>query len=278
MHRLLQTTSVEPRGTRVASDEDIGAVPRQRDHRVILQRRRVVAQRPVARDQQIHPCVEQVPRITARRKLEDEGVTVGSVRADLLRRRRGAGGPIRSRADRPTRVGRRLRDRQAGVAQQRRNVVPLLREAECHDALIGRAEGIADTALPEHDVLGRDRRAVPELGAAAQVERPATAAVVLCPFVRELGEHVAFAVDPHRCLVQVPEHNPLGVVAREGGMARVDRLVESDRDCGGPSGDGAGREQAALVGRLARLSSAGACDANTRVRARGKEGQRNDQC
>ena len=119
MHRLLQTTSLEPRGTRVASDEDIGAVPRQRDHRVILQRRRVVAQRPVARDQQIHARVEQVPRITVRRKLEHERVTVGGVRTDLLRRRRCAGGPIRSRADGPARVGSGLRNRQARVTEQR---------------------------------------------------------------------------------------------------------------------------------------------------------------
>src|SRR5207244_12961808 len=88
MHCLLQTTSVEPRRFRAATHEDIGAVPRQRDDRAILQCGAVISQRAIAGDEQIHTGVEQITRIPTGRKLENDGIALGAVRPNLLCRRR----------------------------------------------------------------------------------------------------------------------------------------------------------------------------------------------
>ena len=41
---------------------------------------------------------------------------------------------------------------------------------------------------------------------------------------------MALAVDPHRRLVEVAEHDSLGDIARDGRVPRVDCVTETDRD------------------------------------------------
>ncbi len=96
------------------------------------------------------------------------------------------------------------------------------------------------------------------------------AAVVFFPAVDEPGTHMPVAVDAHRRVVQVAEHDPLGVVARERSVARVDGLAETDGDGARPRRDSAGRKQAALFGRGTCLAAPARACANARVRAGGE--------
>src|SRR6266446_3343220 len=72
------------------------------------------------------------------------------------------------------------------------------------------------------------------------------------------------AVDAHRRLVQVAEHDALGVGARVGRVTRVDGVAEPDRNRGGASGDVAGRKETARFGRTRSFAAGGNCGA-TRV-------------
>src|SRR5213593_2476945 len=79
------------------------------------------------------------------------------------------------------------------------------------------------------------------------MERPAATTIFLIPPGRERGTHMALAIDANRRLVEMAEHKALRVVAREGRVARLDGLAQSDRDRGGVRRDVAGREEAALL-------------------------------
>src|SRR2546430_13369757 len=92
-----------------------------------------------------------------------------------------------------------------------------------------RSERVSRTPVAEHDVLGGDRRAVPELRAVPQAERPAAAAVSLFPLLGELGTDMSVAINAHRRLVQVAEDDAFSVLGRERGAAGPFRLRPPDR-------------------------------------------------
>jgi len=71
----------------------------------------------------------------------------------------------------------------------------------------------------------------------------------------------------------MPEHESLGVVARERRMPRIDRIGESDRNRRRPSGNVPRRQQAALVSRYGRTSRG----AGIAVRPRARREQREQQ-
>src|SRR5439155_24514369 len=101
----------------------------------------VIAQRAIARDEQIHTRVEQITRIPTGRKLENDGVALRAVRPNLLRRRGAARCPEAPRADRPACVRRRLRDREAAITEHDRNVVRFLRQRDGDSAGVGGGGG-----------------------------------------------------------------------------------------------------------------------------------------
>jgi hypothetical protein len=75
----------------------------------------------------------------------------------------------------------------------------------------------------------------------------------------------------------MPEQDALGIVARDRCVARIDGIDQADGDGGGPPGDAARREHAALVrapaARFPHTSAGAGADARMRTGAeQGKDG------
>ncbi len=85
------------------------------------------------------------------------------------------------------------------------------------------------------------------------------------------------AVDAHRCLVQVAEHDPLGVRPRVGRVTRVDGVAEPDRNRGGASGDVAGRQETIRFGRGTHTFAAGGNCAAPRVGTGGHKASQGEE-
>src|SRR6185369_13102662 len=153
-HGLLET--VESRAAGLGRDVHVRAVPRERDHDAVFERRGVVAQRAIPRDEQIDARIEQIAGIATGGDTKHEGVAPPVLRADFLGGRRGARGPERAGADGPARVGRRLHDREARIRQYERHLVGLLRQRDGHNLRLERPKRVARTPAYEHDVLRRD--------------------------------------------------------------------------------------------------------------------------